>query len=471
MNWILAEIVEVTGGRLAYGDSDRCFSGVGIDSRTIAADHLFVAVIGERHDGHSFVSQVVARGVRGVLVREDALGQLDHEGLQSQGVGCVAVADTIHALGRLANHQRQRADIPVVAITGSNGKTSTRMMTALVMGQRFDTLATEGNLNNEIGLPLTLFRLSDHHQAAVLELGMNHEGEIDRLGAICKPTIGVITNVAPAHLEFLGDLEGVARAKGELIAHIDTRGTAVLNRDDPHLVALAATARCRALFFGLSANADVRAEAVVESPQGIAFDLILPAGRRRLQLRTQGRFMVANALAAAAAGHAAGLTIAEIAAGLEQFTTVKGRLHMVSLANGASLIDDTYNANPGSMAAAFATLSAMKGERQAGMALGDMLELGERAEELHYQVGRQAAAVADKLYLFGNFAQATARGARDAGMDAGNIVIGSKEELATQLTAWLQPGHWVLVKGSRGMAMETLVAAIVTWAGGERPER
>ena len=249
MHWSVADIVKVTTGRLVCGDPDRRFSGVGIDSRTIAADHLFVAVIGERHDGHSFVSQVVARGIRGVIVQEDALENLDLKGLQTQGAVCVAVGDTIAALGRLAGQLRQQADIPVVAITGSNGKTSTRMMTALVMAQRFDTLATEGNLNNEIGLPLTLFRLSHHHQAAVLELGMNHTGEIDRLGAICRPTIGVITNVAPAHLEFLGSLEGVAQAKGELIAHIDTRGTVVLNRDDPHLVVLAATVPCRVLFF------------------------------------------------------------------------------------------------------------------------------------------------------------------------------------------------------------------------------
>ena len=210
---------------------------------------------------------------------------------------------------------------------------------------------------------------------------------------------------------------------------------------------------------------------MAETARGIAFDLVLPTGRMRVRLRTQGRFMVANALAAAAAGHAAGLTIAEITAGLEKFSTMKGRLHVATLANGVWLIDDTYNANPGSMAAAFATLSAMKGNRQAAIALGDMLELGETSGELHFQVGRQAASVADKLYLFGAFARETSRGARAAGMDAGDIVIGSKEELAAHMTAWLQPGHWVLVKGSRGMAMESVVAAIVEWAGGEQPER
>jgi UDP-N-acetylmuramoyl-tripeptide--D-alanyl-D-alanine ligase len=461
MHWTADKIAAVTGGLLIYGDPARSFTGVGIDSRTIAPDQVFVAVTGEKHDGHRFVPQVVDGGVRGVIISEDARTELDHEALEARGVACVVVADTVSALGRLAAHQRQQAAIPVVAVTGSNGKTSTRQMTALVMSQRFHTLATEGNLNNEIGVPLTLFKLNDRHQAAVLELGMNHTGEIDRLGAICKPSMGIITNVAPAHLAFLGSLEGVARAKGELIAHIDSNGALVLNRDDPHLVALAGTAPCRVFFFGLKSSADVSAANLAETARGVAFDLVLPGARVRIQLRTPGRFMVANALAAAAAGHLAGLTAGEIKAGLESFAGVKGRLHVISAPNGVKVIDDTYNANPGSMAAAFGTLAALKGSQPACIVLGDMLELGPQAEDLHYQVGRQAAGSgALKLYLYGDYAPAVARGARDAGLPAGDIMIGSKEELAARLMTWLPAGSWVLVKGSRGMAMETVVVAI-----------
>ena len=221
MNWQLEDIVAATGGRLLYGAAPQGFRGIGIDSRTIGPGELFVAIRGTTHDGHGFVPQVAAKGVRGIVVQEQGVIPLDHGALESRGVACVAVRDTTRALGALAAFLRQRVQIPVVAITGSNGKTTTRRMTDLVMGRQFNTLATEGNLNNEIGLPLTLFRLTDDHQAAVLELGMNHPGEIDRLGAICRPTIGVITNVGPAHLEFFGSVPAIARAKAELLAHID----------------------------------------------------------------------------------------------------------------------------------------------------------------------------------------------------------------------------------------------------------
>ncbi len=203
MDWTIDEILQATNGQLLYGSADVRFKGVAIDSRTIRADQLFVAIRGERHDGHGFIDQVLARGIKGVVVC-DSGPVLAHDRWQSVGAACIAVADTTRALGALAAYQRRQAHIPVVAITGSNGKTSTRQMTELVMRRRYNTLSTQGNFNNEIGLPLTLFNLTAEHQAAVLEIGMNHPGEISRLGAICQPTIGVITNVGPAHLEFLG---------------------------------------------------------------------------------------------------------------------------------------------------------------------------------------------------------------------------------------------------------------------------
>ena len=446
------------------GSKDLRFDGVGIDSRTIAPGGLFVAICGENHDGHDFVEQVVSRGVRGLVVREDRAGRLDLADLGKRDVACVAVADTTRALGALAHRQRRRFEIPVVAVTGSNGKTTTRSMTSLVMAGRYDTLSTQGNFNNEIGLPLTLFGLEDHHQAVVVELGMNHFGEMDRLGAICSPTIGVITNVAACHIEYLGSLEGIARAKGELVTHVDPAGTLVLNADDPLVAALAEQAACKVLFFGLSKQAAVRAEGVHGTADSLAFELLLPGERIGVQLKTPGRFMVFNALAAAAVGHLAGLNGSEIKQGLEAFTPVKGRLNIARTDAGVNLIDDTYNANPGSVAAAIETVAALKAGAPAFIVLGDMLELGGEAENLHRQVGRQAAMARPlRLYAHGPCADHVAEGAVAAGMRPDDILVGAKETIADDLAQRLTPGCWVLVKGSRGMAMETVAEAVRTW--------
>lgn len=465
MQWTIDHILSATNGALLYAPPEASFTGVGIDSRTVGTDQLFVAIRGERHDGHTFVSQVVAAGGRGLVIESGSGTPFQHDRWRELGVACIEVKDTTRALGALAAFQRQRETIPVVAITGSNGKTSTRQMAALVVGRRYNALTTRGNFNNEIGLPLTLFQLSPAHEAAVLELGMNHCGEIRRLGAICRPTVGVITNVGPAHLEFLGTLEGVARAKGELIPQIDPAGTVILNRDDPYVAPLADAAGCNVIFFGSDPGAQVRAEAIAETDRGVDFDLVLPNARRAIALKTPGRFMVANALAAAAVGHVLGLEAEEIKAGLEAFQPVEGRLKVVQTARGVTIIDDTYNANPDSMAAAFDTLASLRKGRAGVIVLGDMFELGDAAERLHRDVGRRAAQTGPtRLYACGEFARAVAEGARSAGMDAACIVTEEKEAIAADLTERLTAGDWLLVKGSRGMAMETVVAAVKAWA-------
>jgi UDP-N-acetylmuramoyl-tripeptide--D-alanyl-D-alanine ligase len=465
MNWHLQDIVAATGGRLLYGTASQGFRGIGIDSRTIGPESLFVAICGATHDGHRFVPQVVAKGVRGIVVQEQSVIGLDHGALERQGIACVVVRDTTLALGALATFVRRRAQIPVVAITGSNGKTTTRRMTALILARQFNTLATEGNLNNEIGVPLTLFRLTHEHQAAVLELGMNHAGEIDRLGAICQPTIGLITNVGPAHLEFFGTVAAVARSKAELLPHIDAQGFAVLNKDDENVAALANQAASRVLHFGTSPAADVRAESVVETADGVHFRLILPHDRLDIALRSPGRFMVSNALAAAAAAFAAGVASREIKAGLESFRPVKGRLDVVTAPNQVHIIDDTYNANPSSMAAALQTLTALRGSNRAFIVLGDMLELGDGAPALHRQVGTLAGKTgAVRLYAHGQYAEDVITGASQGGMPSERLAVATKEEIVTLLLGELQAGDWVLVKGSRGMAMETVVTAVLDWA-------
>lgn len=465
MQWSVVDLVRATGGEVLYGGGDTTFGGVGIDSRTVEDHMVFVALRGENHDGHRFIDQVVAGGVRGIVVERAARASLEHEAWRDQGVTCVVVDDTMRALGALAAYQRSRFPIPVVAITGSNGKTTTRRMTTLVMAQKYRVLATQGNLNNEVGLPLTLFNLSETHQAAVVELGMNHAGEIDRLGAICRPTIGMITNVGPAHIEFLGSMEAVASAKEELVRHIEPQGHVVLNRDDPYVFAMASRAPCPATFFGTHSEAHVRAEAIETRSKGTAFTMVLPAQRLPVQLNVTGRFMVGNALAAAAVGHLAGIEGGQIKAALEAFQPVGGRLEALQLKNGVHVIDDTYNANPASMAAAFESFTELKGSDRGYLILGDMLELGDQAEQLHRQVGELAAKSRPaKIYAYGEYAGSVVQGAHSAGMSEKNLFTGSKSAIAADAIQRLAAGDWVLVKGSRGSAMETVVEAIRKWS-------
>ncbi|MGD8833466.1 MAG: UDP-N-acetylmuramoyl-tripeptide--D-alanyl-D-alanine ligase [Desulfobacteraceae bacterium] len=464
MNWCIKEVLTATGGRYLYGGAGQCFQSVGIDSRNIDPEALFVAIRGVHHDAHDFISQVVDHGVKGIVIEEQTQRPMHHGRWKAEGVACVTVPDTTRALGALAAFARERLDIPVLAITGSSGKTTTRQMAAAVMARRYETLVTEGNLNNEIGLPLTLLKLDRTHQAAVLELGINHFGEMDRLGAICKPTMGMITNVGPAHLEFLGSLDGVARAKGELLPHIDPKGYVILNKDDDYVSALAARASCQAVCFGISPRADISAESIVESADGIAFTLILPDARVPVQLKTSGRFMVSNALAAAAAGHLSGVGARQIQQGLESFTPESGRLQVIETAMGVKIIDDTYNANPASMAAAFQTLSALRKSGRCFVVLGDMLELGDQAGQLHRQVGVAAGKIGVvKLYAHGDHASELISGARQSGMPTGQLLAAGKEEIISDLEQQLGPEDWVLVKGSRGMKMETVVRAITDW--------
>jgi UDP-N-acetylmuramoyl-tripeptide--D-alanyl-D-alanine ligase len=354
----------------------------------------------------------------------------------------------------------------VTAITGSNGKTTTRQMTASVVSQRFDTLSTKKNFNNNIGLPLTLLELCPKHRWAVVELGMNAPGEIDLLARICKPDIGVITNVGPAHLEGVGTIEGVMRAKGELLGRIRSGGTAVLNFDDERVRRLGEQAACRVMFYGLSASAAVRAEALEAVDGGTRFTLRLPDGTgERVLLNLPGQFMVVNALAAAAVGCLVGLSPSDIRAGLEHFEPVAGRMNISIIGTGIHLIDDTYNANPASMAAALTTLAALRKDRRSFAVLGDMRELGDHADALHRELGVIAAESGlQVLFVCGEFAEAVARGALEAGMAPDKVIAGDKAHLLKCLIERLKPDDWVLVKGSRAMAMEETVSGLRAWA-------
>jgi len=466
--WATTDLLEATGGHLLCGEPARTFAGIGIDSRTIAPDQFFVAVKGEIHDGHAFIDNVLRQSVRGVLIATDRVPEMPTDKWQSQGIVCITVDNTIAALGQLARYNRQRTAVSVVAITGSNGKTTTRSMITAVVSQKYSTLSTIGNLNNEIGLPLTLFRLRETHQWAILELGMNHPGEIGRMGQTCLPDIGVITNIGPAHLEGLNSLEGVMRAKGELLQALSSDGMAILNADDPYLLQLADESDRPVLFFGLADHARIRAMDIEMGPLGVVFTLVLPDEALPVKLHTSGRFMVANALAAAAVGYQIGLKAQEIKAGLEAFRPVAGRLNVCQTSTGVNIIDDTYNANPGSMRAAIETLQALKGPQRGVLVAGDMLELGTQSERLHTEIGAWAARHAvDRLYVTGTFASQVAAGARAQGLAGTEIYSGSQEEILIDLLAWLQPDDWVLVKGSRGMRMEHIVQGLLAKTAAE----
>ena len=469
MDWSAGDILAATGGRLLSGSRRTVFSGIGIDSRKLAEGDLFIAIVGETHDGHAFAPEVVARGGRGLVVKESRLPEADLNAWARQGVVCIAVPDTGRALGAVAAFHRRRMPARIIALTGSNGKTTTRAMTAAVMNRDRPTLATEGNLNNEIGLPLTLLRLQPEHVLAVVEMGMNHPGEIDRMARVAVPDIGMILNVAPAHLEGLRSVEGVRRAKGELLRHIQPTGKAILNGDDPHCRQLGQECPVETLLFGFAPEAAVRAVDLVSGPRGWRFQLELPTGDIAVRLQLPGKFMVANALAAAAAAYCCDIPLDIIKAGLESVEAVDGRMQLVHLPWGITLINDCYNANPASTAAAITTLTRMKGASRGALVLGDMLELGPEAEHWHRRTGRKVGqAGLDRLFVHGAFAAALREGALEAGMDSDRILVGDIAAISAALTQWLTPGDWVLVKGSRGMRMERVIAALKEWAGGSK---
>lgn len=463
-DWSLSDILEATGGRQVAGLLEPRFGGIGIDSRQIPPEALFVAICGETHDGHRFVTDVVRAGVRGVVVNDAQAEDIAAGLVDRPEVSVVAVPDTTHALGRLGRYHRRRIGIPVVALTGSNGKTTTRAMAQQVLATQFSVLATVGNLNNAIGLPLTLLRLTPEHEVAIVEMGMNHPGEIDYLGGIAEPETGIITNVAPAHLEGLGSIDGVRDAKGELLARIQKDGTALLNADDPKVLELVPRSPVRTVLYGESKTATVRAVDIEDRSEGLRFRLITPEGDTDVRLRVNGRFMVSNALAAAAAGRQLGLSPEQIRSGLERFVPVKGRMEVRS-AGRIRIIDDTYNANPASMAAALRTLESLKGGNRGIAVLGDMLELGDAAAALHRELGEGVGrSDVHALFAAGDFSEELAAGARAAGMAAEQIITGEVEDLAREIPSMVKAGDWVLVKGSRGMRMERVVERLMATA-------
>jgi UDP-N-acetylmuramoyl-tripeptide--D-alanyl-D-alanine ligase len=429
--------------------------GVSIDSRTVREGELFVAIRGDRFDGHDFVPDAIRKGAWGAIVERPVLEA--RFPVMSGLRNVIPVEDSLLSLQEMSLMHRKKFTLPVIGVTGSNGKTTTKEMLAAILRQLGPVLKNEGNLNNHIGVPLTLFKLDAHHRAAIIEMGMSGLGEIELLTRLAMPTVGVITNIGPAHLQFLGSTDGVAQAKGELLMGMRSDSTAVLNADDRYFNALRAKCTGRVLSFGMAGPADVRA-AELEQQQELT-DFRLQAGGRSVtvRLRAVGRHNVANALAAAAAATALEVPLETVKFGLEEFRPVAMRSELRAL-QGRTFIADCYNANPASMLAALESLAVLGGSRSAAV-LGDMLELGDAAEAAHREVGAAAARLGIGLLIAtGPLARHVVAGAVAAGM-AGDRVLeaGSTAQAAKLLRERTRPGDTVLVKGSRGMKMETVL--------------
>ena len=451
-----AELLAITGGT-AQARSDRAILGGAVDSRLVERGNLFVALPGERVDGHDFVGTALAAGAAGVLVGR----AVDAAELEGGDATVVVVDDPLRALQAVAAAWRLRFDPLVVGITGSIAKTSTKEAVATVLGAAMPTLRNEGNLNNEIGLPLTVLRLRSEHRAAVLEMGMYVGGEIRDLAAIGRPEIGVVTAVQAVHLSRIGTIEAIERAKGELVEALPADGVAVLNADDERVRRMAARTAARIVTYGFADDAEVRAERVVSrGVAGMAFDLETADGRRPVEIPTLGRLAVHNALAGAAVGLAAGLPLDTIAGALAAGWSAPHRGQLVN-AGDVTLVDDSYNASPGSVVAALELLGGLPGRRIA--VLGEMLELGDDHDDGHRRVGAAAADAVDRLVVVGDGAAGIV-----AGADGGRAVVEhvpDRDAARDRLLATLQPGDVVLVKASRGVALDVLVDELVAALG------
>ena len=430
-------------GRVVGGAT--IFSGVSTDSRRIESGDLFVALAGPRFDGHDFVMQAAERGAAAALVERELDVALPQ----------IVVDDALAALGRLAAAWRSQFSLPLVGVTGSTGKTTVKQMLRAILSECGDVLATEGNLNNEIGVPLTLLRLGEQHRYAVVEMGANHAGEIATLAAIAKPTIGLITNAGAAHLEGFGSIEGVVESKGEMYAGVVDGGICVINGDQPWAEEWRQRAGVRRkIMFGIAAAHDFHATGdIQESESGIAFVMHTPDGAVDVHLPLHGRHNVMNALCAAAAGWAAGANCDAIADGLAKVVNVGGRMHIERLDNGVVLVDDTYNANPLSMRAAIDWLAS--GGRRGWLVMGDMGELGADAEVMHAEVGAYAAECGiERLYCLGPLSRAacTAFGSTRSFTDV--------DRLVDAVVADFEDGVTVLLKGSRAARMEKVAAGL-----------
>ena len=448
----LKAIAEACGGTY-YGPVDnleKCVAGIAIDSRKIQNDWLFAATVGERVDGHSFIESCYEKGVLCCLGEKAPICE-DHSYIQ--------VASTFQALKDIAEYYRSTLEIPVVGITGSVGKTSTKEMISSVLGVKFNTLKTAGNFNNEVGLPLTVFNIRETHEAAVLEMGISDFGEMHRLSKVARPNICVITNIGLCHLEFLGDRDGVLRAKSEIFDFAAEGAKAIVNGDDDKLHTLKSREDLDVTLFGMDSSNDIYAKQVENlGLDGLQCVISTPAGEFSAHIHIPGMHMVYNALAGTSVGLALGLTLEEIKAGIESAQTISGRNNIIHTEK-YTIMDDCYNANPVSMKASLDVLSTALGRKVA--ILGDMGELGADELALHYTVGEHAAQKQiDLLLCVGTLSEEIVKGAKAVNPEINAEVFTTKEELLEKLPELLVDGDSILIKASHFMQFEKIVNAL-----------
>jgi UDP-N-acetylmuramoyl-tripeptide--D-alanyl-D-alanine ligase len=461
MHWTIQQVAGVWGVRAPAGlEPQARLAGISIDSRTVSRGELFFAIHGPRHDGHAFVPAALASGATAAVVAQSRLGEYSWE-VRSKLLG---VADTPAALQQLACAVRRDWGGPLAAVAGSVGKTTTKEILAALVASRLRVLKTEGNLNNEFGLPLTLARLEPEHQAAVVELGMSHAGELRALSKIAQPQVGVITRVAVEHLEFFASLEEIAAAERELIEELSgPQAVAVLNADDERVARFAPLAPGRVITFGAAKAADFRVQQITDrGARGSTFTVDTPQGHARLELSLAGRHNISNALAALAAASVFGITLADAARALPQVKPASMRGEILRFEDGLTVINDCYNSSPAALASMLDLLATESHARRRILVAGEMLELGPASPELHREAGRDAAR-RELDWIIGVQGEAAelVRSAQDAGQpEARTRFFPDAAAAAVFVGSLVSPGDVLLVKGSRGVRMERIVEAL-----------
>ena len=443
------QIAEFASASVSGGDGNVSIDKISTDSRTLKRGELFVALRGENFDGHKFVEAAVKTGAAGAIV------DLGWKGKVPDNFTVIRVEDTLQAYQTVAANYRKSLPIRVLAITGSNGKTSTKDFTAAVLGRRFRVTKTQGNFNNHVGLPRTMLEATSQDEVAVWEIGMNHPGEVAALAKIAAPDAALITNIGIAHIEFMGSREAIAAEKGALAEAIGPQGSIILNADDPFSKNIATRTHAKIIFAGTTAGT-IRAGEITQSAHGSDFTILEGAHRCRAQLPVPGLHMVQNAMLAVAAGRLFGLSLEEAAAGLVAAPLAKARLQIRQI-NGVQFIDDSYNANPDSMKAALRTLVELEADGKRIAVLGEMRELGKESARGHREVGETAAELGvDQLIAIGDMGAAIAEAAQEAGLEK-TAAVGSISEAAEMLTEITAPGDLVLIKGSRTARTERVL--------------
>ena len=435
------EIVLATGGTLLWGNEETSVSSVCTDNRRVTPDSLFIPLIGERFDAHNFIESALSAGASVTLTAKADKVQ------SSWGKAAILVDDTRHALGAVSAYYRKKFSLPLVAITGSVGKTTVKELTYAALSTEKNTLKTDGNFNNEIGLPLTLFRLEDHHEAAIIEMGMSGFGEIDALASMATPNIGILTNIGMSHIEKLGSQENIYKAKSELFAHIKEGGIVIINGDDPILAAHKNEIKHKVISCGTSPKHDLYAENITSTPNGVTFTAVWKGEKTTINLRFPGEHNVVNALLACAAAVCLGISMETVAKGLSAYAPDNQRMQLID-ADGITIINDCYNAAPASVSAAIRVLCARQGRKIA--VLGDIKELGEFSESAHRAIGKEAAESGiDAVFAFGENAKWIAESAGSIARHYDDI-----DALNTDLSAFIKAGDTILVKASRAMKLE-----------------